>query len=168
MMSATTKSKCFGWTLGVLFGVCAAGGAFAQAAAPGPIKLDTAVYHDVQVTGADGKVTTTREAPKKVVPGDEVIYEMTYTSSAKAAATNVVIDNPIPSQLTFIKVEGTPATAVSIDGGKTYGQLADLKVKQADGTTRPAQPSDVTSVRWVIATIAPGGKGKVAYHAQVK
>jgi uncharacterized repeat protein (TIGR01451 family) len=162
------KIRGFGWTLGVLFGVCAAGSAFAQAAAPGPITLDTAVYQDVQVKGADGKVTTKRQAPKNVVPGDEVIYEMTYTSSAKTAASNVVIDNPIPAQLSFLKIEGTPATAVSIDGGKTFGQLADLKVKLPDGTTRPAQPSDVTSVRWVIATIAPGGKGKIAYHARVK
>lgn len=167
-MSNDTKFRGFGWTLGVLFGVCVAGSAFAQAAAPGPIQLDTAVYQDVQVKGPDGKVTTKRQAPKNVVPGDEVIYEMTYTSSAKTAASNVVIDNPIPSQLTFIKVEGTPATAVSIDGGKTFGPLAELKVKLPDGTTRPAQPSDVTSVRWVIATIAPGGKGKIAYHARVK
>ena len=167
-MSKNTRFRGFGWTLGVLFGVCAAGNALAQAAAPGPIKLDTAVYQDVQVKGADGKVTTKRQAPKNVTPGDEVIYEMTYTSSAKSAATNVVIDNPVPPQLVFLKVEGTPATAVSIDGGKTFGQLADLKVKSADGTTRPAQPSDVTSVRWVIATIAPGGKGKIAYHAKVK
>lgn len=165
---STTKMKLgFGWTLGVLFGVCVAGHAHAQAA-PGPISLDTAVYQDVQVKGADGKVTTKRQAPKNVVPGDEVVYEMTYTSSAKAPANNVVIDNPLPPQLVFIKVEGTPATAVSIDGGKTFDQLSNLKVKLADGTTRPAQPSDVTSLRWVIATIAPGGKGKIAYHARVK
>jgi uncharacterized repeat protein (TIGR01451 family) len=166
-MSKTTKIHGFGWTLGVLFGVCLAGNAFAQAA-PGPIKLDTSVYQDVQVKGADGKVTTKRQSPKNVVPGDEVIYEMTYTSSAKSAANNVVIDNPIPAQLAFIKTEGTPVTAVSIDGGKTYGQLSTLKVALPDGTTRPAQPSDVTSLRWVIATIAPGGKGKIAYHARVK
>lgn len=167
-MSNNTKFRGFGWTLGVLFGVCAAGNALAQAAAPGPIKLDTAVYQDVQVKGADGKVTTKRQAPKNVVPGDEVIYQMTYTSNANAAASNVVIDNPLPAELTFIKVEGTPATAVSIDGGKTWGQLAELKVKLADGTSRPAQPSDITSLRWVIATIAPGGKGTIAYHARVK
>ena len=166
-MSSIKMKHGFGWTLGVLFGVCAAGNAFAQAA-EGPIKLDTAVYQDVQVTDAKGKDTTKRQSPKNVVPGDEVIYEMTYTSSAKAAANNVVIDNPLPPELVFIKVEGTPATAVSIDGGKTFDQLSNLKVKLPDGTTRPAQPSDVTCLRWVIATIAPGGKGKIAYHARVK
>jgi uncharacterized repeat protein (TIGR01451 family) len=167
-MSKNTRFRGFGWTLGVLFCVCAAGNALAQAAAPGPIKLDTAVYQDVQVKGPDGKVTTKRQAPKNVVPGDEVTYEMTYSNSAKSPATNVVVDNPMPSQLTFIKVEGTPATAVSIDGGKTFGQLADLKVALPDGTSRPAQPSDVTTLRWVIATIAPGGKGKIAYRGRVK
>ena len=95
-MSNNTKFRGFVWTLGVLFGVCAAGTAFAQAAAPGPIKLDTAVYQDVQVKGPDGKVATKRPAPKNVTPGDEGIYEMTYPSSAKSAATNVVIDNPVP------------------------------------------------------------------------
>ena len=55
-----------------------------------------------------------------------------------------------------------------VDGGKTWGKLAALTIKDAKGVARPAQATDVTHVRWTLATIAPGTEGAVAYHGIVK
>jgi hypothetical protein len=37
---------------------------------------------------------------------------------------------------------------VSVDAGKSWGPLAKLTVRGADGAPRPAQGSDVTHLRW--------------------
>ena len=164
-MGMHSKIRLAGWALCVFAGISAFA---AGAQTPGPVTLSTRVYQDVKSTDAQGKATTKRQTAKTVVPGDEVVYEITYSNSAKSAASDVVIDNPGPAELTFVSVEGNPAPAFSVDGGKTFGKLADLSVRKPDGTTRPARPDDVNSLRWVVATIAPGGSGKVVYHAQVK
>ena len=44
----------------------------------------------------------------------------------------------------------------------------ELKVADGKGGTRPAQASDVTHVRWSIASFAPGASGTLEYHAVVR
>jgi len=167
-MRRITKFRGFGWVLGAVVGVCVAGHAFAQAAAEGQLKLTNAVYQEVQVTGADGKVTRKLVPATRVAPGGEVIYEIEYANGGKRVATDVVISNPLPNELLFEDDSKTPATDMSVDHGKTYGKLAQLTVTGADGKPRPARTSDVTDLRWVIPSIAAGAKGKVSFRARVK
>lgn len=162
----TSLSRMWVWMLCILAVVCATGSAFAQAG--GGIVLTTNVYQDVQVKGPDGTVTTKRLPAKTVVPGGEVIYEIGYENTGKAVATDVAINNPLQPELVFVAVEGTPATAVSVDGGKTFGNLPDLKVTGNDGKTRPAQADDVTNVRWILARVEAGAKGKVSFRVRVR
>ncbi len=50
-----------------------------------------------------------------------------------------------------------------------WGQLADLTVPMADGTRRPAQPADVTHVRWAFQKPIPAGAtGKLIFRGVVK
>lgn len=136
--------------------------------AAGQLALDGAVYQEIEVTSPEGDVSVKRVAAAKVVPGGEVIYEISYSNTGDEPVTRVAIDNPVPPQLTFVDAEGAPPTAVSVDAGKTYGDLAALVVTDANGEARPAQPADVTHLRWVLGEVLPGAEGKVAFKARVK
>ena len=165
-MGRITKFRGFGWVLCAFVGVCAAGHAFAQAASP--IRITNAVFHEVEVTAADGKVTKKLVPALKVAPGGEVIYRIEVSNTGKQPATDLAVDNPVPAGLVLTDDSETPPTAVSVDGGKTYGELTELVVTAADGTSRAAQLSDVTHLRWILARLAPAGKSEVGFRARVK
>lgn len=142
--------------------------AIAQHAAPAPVSLSSKIFVAKRVTDAQGKTKNVLVSPDRVLPGDPLAVVLDYENRGTRPATAFVIDNPIPAAVTFTGVEQAWAV-VSIDGGKSYGPLATLKVKKADGTLRAAIPQDVTHVRWKFAQpIAPGAKGKVTYFGLVK
>jgi uncharacterized repeat protein (TIGR01451 family) len=159
------KIRGFGWTLCVLFGVCFAGHAIAQAASP--LQFTNAVLHEVEVKGADGKVAKKLVPVTHAAPGDEVIYEIAYRNNGKAAATDIVVNNPMPKEMTYVGASTEP-TAVSVDGGKHYGKLSDLMVTLPNGAIRPALASDITHLRWIVSSLAGGASGKVTFRARVK
>ena len=52
--------------------------------------------------------------------------------------------------------------------GQTFGDLANLSVIDAEGNVREARQSDITNLRWIIATLAPKASGQVSFRARVK
>ncbi len=126
----------------------------------GDVKVDKVVVEN-------GKETHVLVDPNLVVPGDKLVFSTSYHNSSTQPVTNFVVTNPLPGAVKLAP-EGADQLVVSVDGGATYGPLATLKVKGADGATRPATADDVTHVRWVLARIAPGGKGTLSYHAIVR
>lgn len=163
-MTATSHLRKLGPTLCLIAGMAAFGSGFAQA---GGIEIATSVFQEIDVKAADGTITRKLVPATKVVPGGEVVYEITFRNNGSQAATDVNIDNPLPRQLVYAGADSEP-TAVSVDGGSSYGPLATLTVRGPEGATRPARPSDVTHLRWTIATLAPGAKGDVMFRAVVK
>ena len=105
--------------------------------------------------------------PAKVVPGDHMVYSLSYKSNLSVPLTNVELTDPSPAG-TALEDDGTGSYDVSVDGGKTWGKLSALSVSDGKGASRAAQASDVTNLRWVIAQIAPGANGKVSFRAVVK
>ena len=100
-------------------------------------------------------------------PGAQLVFVLTYVNKGKTPATNFVATNPMPSGVTFDSADG--GAVVSTDGGLTYGALATAKARAADGTMRPAQPEDVTHVRWALkAPIPVAGTGKLSFKGSVK
>jgi uncharacterized repeat protein (TIGR01451 family) len=164
-MGMNSKIRLAGWALCVLAGVSAFG---ASAQSASPIKVTNSVFQEVDVKAPDGKVSTKLVPAAKVVPGAEVQYSIEYTNTGKQAATDLAIDNPVPAQLVFMGADKTPTTQVSVDGGNHYGELGELTVRGADGKQREAQLSDVTNLRWIVSSLAPGASGKVWYRARVK
>lgn len=136
--------------------------------AAGQLALDGAVYQEIEVRSPDGEVMVKRVAAAKVVPGGEVIYEISYANTGDEPVTDVTIDNPVPPELAFVEIDGPPPAAVSVDAGKSYGDLAGLTVVEADGRVRPARPADVTHLRWVLGDVPPASSGKVAFRARIK
>lgn len=143
----------------------AAAPAVAQAGAPAAavaLKGDVKVVR--QVT-ENGQTRETLEEPNQVLPGDKLVFTTRYTNSGAEPATDFVVTNPLPGPVKLAKVD---SFEVSVDGGKTFGALAALKVAAADGTSRAAELADVTHVRWRVASIAPGASGEVKYFAEVR
>jgi uncharacterized repeat protein (TIGR01451 family) len=143
---------------------------FGAAHAAGGLQLSNQVFQEIEVVGADGKPEHKTVPAAMVVPGTEVFYVISYRNTGDKPADNVAITNPVPSELEFVSVLGpAPASQVSVDGGKQYGALASLSVADAEGKLRPAQPEDVTNVRWMLNTaLPPGAAGSVSFKARLK
>src|SRR3546814_19827249 len=83
-------------------------------------------------------------------------------------ANSFVITNPIPDQMVYAGTD-TPGEVVSVDGGRSSGPIAEMKVADADGVERTAMPADVTHVRWVINRAMPtGGGGPLSFRAVLR
>jgi uncharacterized repeat protein (TIGR01451 family) len=147
------------------FGATAAGAA-------GGVELQTTAEVEIVAENPDGSVSVSRETALKVVPGDEVVYTMRYRNSAEDAAEEVVITNPIPEHMTLLRTGRLGpdlSLTFSVDGGRSFGALADLQVVGADGRPRPATTADCTHLRWSFRRpLAPGEEGQVDYVAQLQ
>ncbi|WP_211276765.1 hypothetical protein [Erythrobacter tepidarius] len=149
--------------------------AFALAGAAQPLAAQTAnpiaLNGDVKavkvITDPDGKERTELVDPTTIVPGDRLVFGTDYTNKGSEAVTNFIVTNPLPAAVRLAP-DADPALEVSVDGGKTFGALAALAVTADDGTTRPATHADVTHVRWVLASIEPGGSGRLTYPAIIR
>jgi len=132
------------------------------------VKLASEIFVERVQQDAQGKTKTVLEEPKKVTPGDKLLFVLAYKNEGKAAAADFVINNRIPDSVSFAGTESSDAV-MSVDGGKSWGKLSALKVTEADGSVRAAAPADVTHVRWQFARPIPaGGEGKVNFRAVVK
>ena len=107
-----------------------------------------------------------------VVPGDEVIYTISFTNISEEPAENVTITNAVPEHMAYVgDTAFGPGTEVSfsVDGGFSYGSPGELTVTDDDGEERPANASDYTHIRWVMrSNLEPGSKGFARFRAQLK
>lgn len=138
----------------------------AQAAAS-PIALIGDVKAEKVVTAPDGTERTELVEPSAIIPGDRLIFGTDYAHNGTDAVNNFVVTNPLPAAVRLAP-DADPALDVSVDGGKTWGKLAALTVSNSDGAARPATHADVTHVRWVLASVTPGAKGRLTYPAIIR
>ncbi len=116
----------------------------------------------------DGTTKVVREEPAMVTPGDKLVFLLSYRNGGAAPASGFVLTNPIPASVAFAGGESEGGT-VSVDGGKSWGALAALRIANADGTSRPAAAEDVTHVRWRFSQpILAGTAGQLSFRGVVK
>lgn len=136
----------------------------------GHLNVRTIVQKEEVTIGADGNPQRRLVDASKVVPGDEVVYTVSFANISDEPAENVVITNPLPAELSY--VDGSafgPGTEVqfSVDGGQSFAAASELKVLD-DGNQRPASAADFTHIRWVITNeIAPGAQGIAQFRARL-
>ena len=133
-----------------------------------PVELSSNIFIEKQVKRADGTFATTLVAPKLIVPGDQLVFVVRYRNKSPQPATNFTVTNPIPTAVAF---SGTSdgAELVSIDGGKSWGKLAQLRVKTTDGAARPALMTDVTHIKWNMnQPLASGEGGQLIFRGTVR
>ncbi|MBT8370439.1 MAG: DUF11 domain-containing protein [Deltaproteobacteria bacterium] len=123
----------------------------------------------------NGQEVVKRIPAVEVAPGETLIYTLTYTNAGDEAATNVVINDPIPQGAAYIldSASGQDTDiSFSIDGGQTFKKPSMLtyEVKLADGTTekRVASPEAYTHIRWTIRKVRAGGSGELGFQVRVK
>ena len=134
----------------------------------GHLNVRTIVQKE-QVTVTESGDKETRLVPAgTVVPGERVVYTITFRNISEEPAENIVITNPISGELTY--VDGSafgPGTEIefSVDGGQTFASRDALTVTE-DGETRAAVADDFTHVRWVMQTeLAAGAQGMARFSA---
>jgi uncharacterized repeat protein (TIGR01451 family) len=123
----------------------------------------------------EGQKTTRKVAATKIEPGDVIFYTLNYINSGNEAATNAVMDDPIPMGTVYLPGsafgEGAEIT-FSIDNGKSFKKpsLLTYEVRLSNGKTekRTASPEEYTHIRWVIGKINAGAKGTVGFQVKIK
>lgn len=146
--------------------ICIVALAAASVLTPAPAAAQDAVSLDSEVQVAkDVDGVTTYVAPEQVFPGDRLKFVTRYDNGGAEPAEDFVITNPLPGAVSLAE-DGD--FLVSVDGGESFGRLSGRTVAAEDGTQRPAELSDVTHVRWIIPSIAPGESGEAIFFAQVK
>ncbi len=142
----------------------------AMAMAAANVAVSITAEKEVVVTESGKKVTKAIPAGE-FVPGDTIIYTITYVNTGNETATNAVIDDPIPQGTNYIANSATGAGAdvtFSIDKGKTYKKPALLVREAGKKEKRPAPPELYTNIRWTVATIPAGANGKLGFKVRVK
>ncbi|WP_265529585.1 hypothetical protein [Sphingomicrobium marinum] len=138
--------------------------AFAQSPA---IQLDSDVELAQEILTKEGAQTQFVE-PAKVVPGDKLRFTISYRNVGSDLVEDFVVTNPMPSAV-MLAAEGAAEHEVSVDGGDSWGALADMMVTDAvSGKPRAAISADVTHVRWLLAKVQPGEVGQLQYYAIVR
>ena len=140
----------------------------AAASAADNVSLTSNVFVERVKPGADGKATVVREAPGVVTPGDKLVFVLGYRNAGAEPATGFTLTNPIPPAVDFVGTDDSTAV-VSVDGGKSWGALASLKVANPDGSRRSAVAADVTHIRWSLGRpIAAGAGGELSFRGVVE
>ena len=137
------------------------------------VELVTKAEREVEVV-EKGVKSKKLAPPQKMVPGDEVLYTVTYTNKTAKLAENVTVTNPVPKNTRYRDGSAAGENAeitFSVDGGKTFATPDKLTVAAKDkGATgvRPAGGADYTHIRWVVKqNVAPGQSGSVRFRAVI-
>ncbi len=146
-----------------------ASAAVAAAQGQGHLDVRTTVHKEEVVVNQAGESETRLVPAEVVVPGESVIYTITFTNVSSEPADNVVITNPIAEDLLY--VDGSafgPGMDIqfSVDGGVTFAAANELTIVE-DGEVRDAGAADFTHVRWVMQNNLKAGAQGIARFAAV-
>lgn len=147
-----TNRKTLAHLAGILsFSLCGA-----ALAAP-LIALDSAVYVE-RVKPGKGRLL---QPANRLSRGDRVVYVVSWYRMGGDGSFTVT--NPLPRAV-YYQGSADGAEEVSVDGGRHWGRLDQLRVGE-----RMATPEDVTHLRWhVPANQAARGSGEITYSAIVR
>ena len=130
------------------------------------------VEKEVEVIDEKGNRVIRHVAPEQVLPGDVVLYTISYSNKGSEEATDIVIVNPVPEHLLYSdnSARGVQTRITfSIDGGSQFAAPEALMVSTPDGESRGATAADYTHIRWILkGALPPEASGEVQYKASVK
>ncbi|MBT8132834.1 MAG: DUF11 domain-containing protein [Gammaproteobacteria bacterium] len=143
-----------------IFMLFAAGGIYA-----GDLALQTVAEKEELVVNEQGETESRLTPITTVVPGDVVVYTITFSNNGKEHADTVMITDPVPDQMRYIEGSafgGGTDILFSVDGAESFAQADDLVVVDAAGNTRSARAEDYTHIRWTMRNPLPPGKRGIA------
>jgi len=139
---------------------------------PGQVTLESMIQKEIEVVNEAGEKEIQLVEVGNAIPGDELIFTVTYTNQGVELAENVVLVNPLPEQTEYIggsaDGKGTAIT-FSVDEGGSYDLPDKLRVVGKDGQPRTALAEEYTHIRWVrTGPLSPGKSGKVFFRVRLK
>lgn len=143
--------------------------ASSAALAGGPLVVESHIFAERKVAAADGTVQVKLEPAARAVPGDGIVFVLSYRNTGGQPIGDLVFENPLPQGIAYqAPAAGSPQPELSVDG-RTYGALGTLNIAAPGGGRRAATPADVTHVRWRLAApLAAGGKGEFSFRGRLK
>jgi len=136
------------------------------------ISFNSSAEVERQMYDGDGKPELVREQAILLEPGEVAIYTNSFTNNTPEAASDLVINNPIPANTEYLAGSATESgyeLTFSIDGGKTFAPAAQLTVADGKGGEVPIDPKEYTNIRWKLLTpLQPGESGMVEFRVRVK
>ncbi len=137
----------------------------ASAEAAGGVQFASDVFIERFQPAPGGRMARVLERADQLRPGDRVIFVVNWSGRKGGGFT---VTNPLPRSIAF--AGATDETQeVSVDGGRTWGPLEGLMVRDGNGRGRPASPEDVTHLRWRIPTPqALSGTGQMTWRGVVR
>ena len=140
----------------------------AEDAAEGHLNVQTIVQKEQVTVNDAGESETSLVPAETVVPGEKVVYTITFRNISEEPAGDVVITNPIAKDLTFVDGSAFGPGAelqFSVDGGTTFTARDEITITE-DGVTRAAGAEDFTHIRWVMQQeLAVGAQGVTRFAA---
>jgi uncharacterized repeat protein (TIGR01451 family) len=144
--------------------------ATAMAQEEGHLNVRTLVQKEEVTVNASGETERRLVAVDAVVPGEDVVYTITFTNVSDESAENVVITNPISASLTYVAGSAFgPGTVIefSVDGGQTFAVADQLRIDTSEGE-RVAEVEDFTHVRWTMQDdLVAGAQGMARFRARL-
>jgi len=138
----------------------------------GSIVLTNNVFKQVIKKDKDGNTTYDYIKPGTALPGDVMMYVITFENIGNDPAEGIVINDPVPNNSKYRMSSATGKNTTitySIDDGKNFGNPEDLVVKDKDGKKWTAKPESYTHIRWVYnKPLEPGEKGEVSFKTKIK
>jgi hypothetical protein len=128
--------------------------------ASNPVSLTSHVFVERIVKDSKGRSKAILELPNTVLPGDRLVFLLRYQNNAQAKAKDLLITNPLPTSVIY-QGSAMKTAQVSVDGGRTWGQLQQLSFRERTGSVRAARSEDVTHVRW---TVPQGSDGTLSFR----
>lgn len=138
----------------------------------GALELKTVVAKLEQRVDETGKVETALVPVETALPGDEVVYTVSFRNVGAQAAENIQITNPIPAEMRYVADTAfAPGLEVtySIDGGASYAPADALVVADEYGGTRVATAEEYTHIRWRLQSpLDAGAQAFARFRAVVR
>lgn len=142
--------------------------AFAQE--QGHLNVRTIVQKEEVTVTDSGAIERSLVSADTIVPGDDVVYTITFTNISSESAENIVITNPISENLTYVQGSAFgPGTVIefSVDDGQTFA-APDALMVGTNGGQRPAVAEDFTHVRWTMQNkLEAGAQGMARFKARL-
>ncbi|HEV8434032.1 MAG TPA: DUF11 domain-containing protein, partial [Thermoanaerobaculia bacterium] len=118
---------------------------------PDPVNANNSIAA-LTIVVAQADLAVSKTGPSGVTAGQNVVYTVTVTNNGPSTATNVVVSDPTPANLTFVSNSGacTGSYPCSI-GSLTNGQTATIT---STYSTSPSFAGNVTNTATVSGSVA--------------
>jgi uncharacterized repeat protein (TIGR01451 family) len=126
---------------------------------------DDARHQEVARQGGDANA---------LLPGDVILYRLTFTNITDVQVRNVELKDPVPAGLHYVDGSATAdredvTITYSIDGGQTFMDRPMIEqVIDGERVVNPAPPEMYTHIRWLVSDwVQPGAQVTAEFTAQL-